>query len=189
MGTFLCNECGKSFTEEAYLYIHQTDIWHLKTYMKVHSGDKPNNCSQCEYASSYASTLRTHLKTHSGEKSNKCYQCDFASSRGDVLRTHLATHSGENQTNATNVNNVKQFRETFENAQWRKVIHMQPMRLCILTGRPFEDSFENPQWRKVKQMQPILRKGSLKSLVECWFSKLGKTGQVSNYTDVSLAQQ
>ena len=61
----------------------------------------------------------------------------------------------KNQTNATNVNNVKQFGETFENAQWRKVIHMQPIQHCILTGKPFEDSFENPQWRKVKQMQPL----------------------------------
>ena len=44
------------------------------------------------------------------------------------LRTHLKTHSGE------------------------KVKQMQPMWLCILTGRPFEDTFENAQWGKVKQM-------------------------------------
>ena len=47
------------------------------------------------------------------------------------------------------------FEETFENAQWRKVKQMQPMWLCILTGRPFEETFENAQWRKVKQMQPM----------------------------------
>ena len=32
---------------------------------------------------------------------------------------------------------------------------MQPMRLCILSGRQFEDTFQNAQWRKVKQVQPM----------------------------------
>ena len=43
----------------------------------THSGEKPNKCNQCDYASYRAGDLRTHLKTHSGEKSNKCSQCDF----------------------------------------------------------------------------------------------------------------
>ena len=65
--------------------------------------------------------MRRHLRTHSGDKSNKCNQCDYATSCVDVLRTHLNTHCGEKQ--------------------------MQPMRLCILSGRPFK----NAQWRKVKK--------------------------------------
>ena len=39
--------------------------------------------------------------------------------------------------------------------QWRKVKQMQPMSLCIFSGRQFEDTFDNAQWRKVKQMQPM----------------------------------
>ena len=39
----------------------------------------------------------------------------------------------------------KQFEETFENAQRRKVKQMQPMLLCILTGKRFEETFENAQ--------------------------------------------
>ena len=49
----------------------------------------------------------------------------------------------------------RQFEGTFENAQWRKVKQMQPMSLCILKERPFKETFENTQWRKVKQMQPM----------------------------------
>ena len=49
----------------------------------------------------------------------------------------------------------KQFEETFENAQWRKVWKMQPMWICIPTCMQFEDSFENAQRGKVKQMQPV----------------------------------
>ena len=40
------------------------------------------------------------------------------------------------------------FEETFENTQWRKVKQMQPMWLCLFSGRPFEDTFENAQWKK-----------------------------------------
>ena len=67
----------------------------LRDHLKKHSGEKPNKCNQCDYASIRASTLRDHLKKHSGEKSNKCNQCDYASSRADSLRRHLRTHSGE----------------------------------------------------------------------------------------------
>ena len=57
--------------------------------------EKSNKCNQCDFASSYASTLKTHLKTHSGEKTNKCNQCDYASSNASALKTHLKTHNGE----------------------------------------------------------------------------------------------
>ena len=37
--------------------------------MKIHSGEKPNKCNQCDYAFSQADNLRSHLKTHIEEKS------------------------------------------------------------------------------------------------------------------------
>ena len=41
----------------------------------------------------------------------------------------------------------RRFEDAFEHALWRKAKQMQPMRLCILSGRPFK----NAQWRKVKK--------------------------------------
>ena len=51
--------------------------------------EKSNKCNQCDFASSYASTLKTHLETHSREKSNKCNQCGYASSRASHLKAHM----------------------------------------------------------------------------------------------------
>ena len=41
----------------------------------------------------------------------------------------------------------RRFEDAFEHALWRKAKQMQPMRLCILSGKPFK----NAQWRKVKK--------------------------------------
>ena len=38
----------------------------------------------------------------------------------------------------------RQFDETFENTQWRKVKQMQSMRLCIISSKLFEDAFKKP---------------------------------------------
>ena len=57
--------------------------------------EQGKKCNQCDFISSWTSSLRKHLKTHTGEKSNKCNQCDFASSGKGNLSKHLKTHSGE----------------------------------------------------------------------------------------------
>ena len=54
-----------------------------------------NTCNQCDFATSYASSLRAHLKAHSGENTKKCNQCDYASSESGNMMRHLKTHSGE----------------------------------------------------------------------------------------------
>ena len=43
---------------------------------------------------SHTSTLRIYLKMHSGEKSNKCSQCDFVSFHAGNLRKRVVTHGG-----------------------------------------------------------------------------------------------
>ena len=63
------------------------------------------------------------------EKAYKCNQCDFASIWAGDLRTHLKTHSG------------------------KKSVQMQPMQLCVCSGRQFEDTFEKSLLRKGIQMQ------------------------------------
>ena len=62
---------------------------------KTDNVTKSNICNQCDYESSRADHLRTHLKMHSGEKSNKCNQCDYASSGAGNSRTHFKMHSEE----------------------------------------------------------------------------------------------
>ena len=77
------------------------DVETLK--MNTNEATKSNKCNQCNYASSYAHHLKTHLKMHSGDKSNKCNQCDYTSSQTGHLRTHLIAHSGEKSIDAASV--------------------------------------------------------------------------------------
>ena len=59
--------------------------------------------------------------------SAKCSKCDYAFLSADVLTAHFKIHS-------------------------EQVKNMEPVWLCSITGRQFKETFENTQWRKVKQM-------------------------------------
>jgi len=53
--------------------------------MRTHTGEKPNKCTECDYACSRADTLKTHMRTHSGEKPYKCSECDYICSQAGDL--------------------------------------------------------------------------------------------------------
>ena len=50
-------------------------------------------------------------------------------------------------------------------AQLRKVKLMQPVWLCMLSGRRFEHSFQNAQWRKAKKNATIATMHSLRQVI------------------------
>ena len=104
----LCPNCEQTFTS-IFHQCHDSDhisdpiSQDIQTHLKTHSGEKPNKCKQCDYASSEAGDLRKHLETHSGEKLNKCNTCDFASYQTDNLRAHLKMHSGEKSNKCNHI--------------------------------------------------------------------------------------
>ena len=54
MGMFLCNECGKNFEEEAYLYMHQSTTHDMNTF----------TCEQCGENVVGKQTLKNHRREH-----------------------------------------------------------------------------------------------------------------------------
>ena len=120
-------------------------------HLKTQSGEKPNKCSQCDYAYSRAGHLRKHLKTHNREKPNKCNQCDYASSRVGNLSTHLKTHRNrKKQTNQSIINPLGfSNRRRLDRATGTFVLHQSNVTLCpsqyrtvssIPIGSPFSMS-------------------------------------------------
>ena len=83
MGTFLCNECGKSFTEEAYLYIRQTRV-HEETMLTC------DKCGEnCVGKIARNNRKRKHNTVVAKLKTIlKCEICAFETSNLANLRRH-----------------------------------------------------------------------------------------------------
>ena len=69
--------------------------------MKIHSGERPHHCSQCEQTFYLAYNLKVHERIHTGEKPYKCKQCEAAFAQKNSLNVHLRKHVKEDGTNVT----------------------------------------------------------------------------------------
>ena len=67
----------------------------LKTHMLTHSGGNPFSCTQCDYSCKQSSSLKKHILIHSGEKPFKCDQCNYSCTESGSLKKHKRTHTGE----------------------------------------------------------------------------------------------
>lgn len=53
----LCEQCGKTFSCQAY----------FQTHLKMHSGAKPHTCAQRGRDLGFSAPLHIHVRTHPGE--------------------------------------------------------------------------------------------------------------------------
>ena len=69
----------------------------FKRHEKIHSGNKPFNCSLCDFKCFTSSDLQIHERIHTGVKPFSCPHCEYKCSTSRNLAVHQRTHTGKKE--------------------------------------------------------------------------------------------
>ncbi|XP_043656639.1 testis-specific zinc finger protein topi [Drosophila teissieri] len=116
MRQYLCDICGKSYTQSSHLWQHLRFHQGVKPFVcqeencdrkftirpdlndhirKCHTGERPYLCLVCGKRFLTGSVFYQHRLIHRGERRYECEECGKRFYRADALKNHQRIHTGE----------------------------------------------------------------------------------------------
>lgn len=124
---FLCNQCGKTFTQKISLQYHN---------IYVHNGERKAACPHCDYRAPDKAKLSVHLRTHSKLRPYVCELCKASFKFRSTYRSHVARHTNSGNFVCNQCN--KAFTMASELREHRRIHGQERPFVCPLCAMTFK---------------------------------------------------